>query len=174
MARPVIISCAVTGSGNTTQISPFVPITPKRIADDAIAAHAAGAAVVHIHVRNPETGAPSRDGALYREVVERIRAAAPQVILNLTTGIGARFSPDEADPNRNALNGMSSPEERISHVLELRPEICSLDVATMNFGAHAFINTPTISPASPARCARLGSSPSWRYSTLAMWRWRVT
>jgi uncharacterized protein (DUF849 family) len=142
MTRPVIISCAVTGSGNTTQISPFVPVTPKQIADDAIAAHTAGAAVVHIHVRNPETGAPSRDGALYREVVERIRAAAPQVILNLTTGIGARFSPDEADPNRNSLNGMSSPEERISHVLELRPEICSLDVATMNFGAHAFINTP--------------------------------
>ncbi|QLH13008.1 3-keto-5-aminohexanoate cleavage protein [Paracoccus pantotrophus] len=142
MSRPVIISCAVTGSGNTTGLSPHVPVTPQQIADDAIAAHEAGAAVVHIHVRNPETGAPSRDGALYREVVERIRDGAPSVVINLTTGIGARFSPDEADPNRNASDGMASPEERMSHVLELRPEICSLDVATMNFGAHAFVNTP--------------------------------
>ena len=142
MNRSVIISCAVTGSGNTTGISPFVPVTPKQIADDALAAHAAGAAVVHIHVRHPETGAPSRDVALYREVVERIRLASSFVILNLTTGIGARFSPDETDPNRNSAPGMALPEDRISHVLELKPEICSLDVATMNFGGHAFVNTP--------------------------------
>lgn len=142
MTRPVIISCAVTGSGDTTGSSRFVPVTPKQIAAEALAAHDAGAAVVHIHVRNPETGAPSSDIALYREVVERIRAADTSVILNLTTGIGARFSPDEADPNRNAAPGMALPEDRISHVLELNPEICSLDVATMNFGNHAFVNTP--------------------------------
>lgn len=142
MTRPVIISCAVTGSGDTTGASPHVPVTPKQIADDALAAHAAGAAVVHIHVRHPETGAPSRDITLYRDVVTRIRAAKTDVILNLTTGIGGRFSPDEGDPNRNASAGMASPEDRMNHVLELRPEICSLDVATMNFGKHAFVNTP--------------------------------
>jgi uncharacterized protein (DUF849 family) len=142
MSRPVIISCAVTGSGDTVAASRFVPVTPKQIADDALAAHAAGAAVVHLHVRHPETGAPSRDLALYRDVVSRIRAAKTDVILNLTTGLGARFSPDEVDPNRNAAPGMASPEDRMVHVLDLVPEICSLDVATMNFGRHAFVNTP--------------------------------
>lgn len=142
MSRPVIISCAVTGSGDTTGQSRFVPITPEQIADDALAAHAAGAAVVHLHVRNPVTGGPSRDLALYREVVERIRAATTEVIINLTTGIGARFSPDAQNPNHNASNGMASPVERMNHVLDLRPDICSLDVATMNFGKHAFVNTP--------------------------------
>ncbi|MCW1918101.1 3-keto-5-aminohexanoate cleavage protein [Rhodobacter sp. KR11] len=142
MSRPVIISCAVTGSGDTTGLSPHVPVTPAQIADDALAAHAAGAAVVHIHVRHPETGAPSRDLDLYRQVVTRIRAAGTGVILNLTTGIGARFSPDPVDPNRNASPGMAQPMDRMAHVLDLAPEICSLDVATMNFGKHAFVNTP--------------------------------
>ena len=142
MSRPVIISCAVTGSGDTTSHSPFVPITPKQIADDALAAHAAGAAIVHLHVRHPETGAPSRDIGLYREVVQRIRDSGSSVVINLTTGIGARFSPDESDPNRNASPGMALPEDRMNHVLELKPDICSLDVATMNFGKHAFVNTP--------------------------------
>ena len=142
MSRPVIISCAITGSGDTTSHSRFVPITPKQIADDALAAHTAGAAIVHLHVRHPETGAPSRDIVLYREVVQRIRDAGTSVVINLTTGIGARFSPDESDPNRNASAGMALPEDRMNHVLELKPDICSLDVATMNFGKHAFINTP--------------------------------
>ena len=142
MSRPVIISCAITGSGDTTSHSRFVPITPKQIADDALAAHTAGAAIVHLHVRHPETGAPSRDIVLYREVVQRIRDSGSSVVINLTTGIGARFSPDENDPNRNASPGMALPEDRMNHVLELRPDICSLDVATMNFGKHAFINTP--------------------------------
>lgn len=142
MSRPVIVSCALTGSGDTTKISPHVPVTPAAIAAEALAAHAAGAAVVHIHVRNPETGAPSRDVALYREAVGIIRDAASPVIINLTTGIGARFLPDEADPNRNAAPGIAMPEDRINHVLELRPDICSLDIATMNFGQHAFVNIP--------------------------------
>lgn len=142
MSRPVIISCAVTGSGDTTGQSRFVPITPGQIADDALAAHAEGAAVVHLHVRNPATGGPSRDLALYREVVGRIRAAKTEVIINLTTGIGARFTPDAQNPNHNASNGMAIPTERMNHVLDLRPDICSLDVATMNFGKHAFVNTP--------------------------------
>ena len=142
MSRTVIVSCAVTGSGDTVQISPYVPVTPKQIADDALAAHAAGAAIVHLHVRNPETGAPSRSVALYREVVDRIRGSGSPVLINLTTGIGARFTPDATDPNRNATPGMALPEDRVNHVLELKPEICSLDIATMNFGDHAFVNTP--------------------------------
>jgi uncharacterized protein (DUF849 family) len=117
-----------------------VPITPEQIARDALAAHAAGAAIVHIHVRDPATGKPSRDLALYRDVVGRIRESGADVLINLTTGIGARFSPDEVDPNRNASPGLASPEDRMEHVLDLRPDICSLDVATMNFGAHAFVN----------------------------------
>ncbi len=142
MSRPVIISCAVTGSGDTTGQSRYVPITPEQIACDALAAHAAGAAVVHLHVRNPDTGGPSREIKLYRDVVERIRAAKTEVIINLTTGIGARFSPDAHNPNLNASPSMASPADRMNHVLELRPDICSLDVATMNFGKHAFVNTP--------------------------------
>ncbi len=142
MSRPVIITCAVTGSGDTTAASPYVPITPEQIANEALKAHAAGAAIVHIHVRDPETGKPSRDIRLYRDVVGRIRQSGADVVINLTTGVGARFTPAEDDPNRNAVSGLASPEERMEHVLELRPEICTLDVATMNFGAHAFVNVP--------------------------------
>jgi uncharacterized protein (DUF849 family) len=140
MTRPIIVTCALTGAGKIA--SPHVPVTPAQIAAEALAAHAAGAAIVHIHVRDPETGKPSLDPALYREVVRIIRAANCGVLINLTTGVGARFVPDEADPNRNALLGMETPDARISHVLELRPDICSLDVATMNFSNYAFINTP--------------------------------
>jgi uncharacterized protein (DUF849 family) len=140
MSRPVIITCALTGAGDTTSNSPHVPITPEQIANEALAARAAGAAIAHIHVRDPETGKPSRDAVLYREVVRRIREAGGDVLINLTTGAGARFVPDVADPNRNAIPGMATPEERIAHVLELRPDLCSLDIATMNFGTHAFVN----------------------------------
>jgi uncharacterized protein (DUF849 family) len=142
MSRPVIITCALTGGGDTTSTSPYVPVTPEQIASEALAAAAAGAAIVHIHVRDPKSGKPSRELALYRDVVERIRSAEPNLVLNLTTGAGARFMPGDDDPNHNALSGMASPEERVAHVLELKPDICSLDVATMNFGAHAFVNVP--------------------------------
>ena len=142
MRNPVVITCAVTGSGDTTSLSPYVPITPEQIAADALAASAAGAAIVHIHVRDPATGAPSRDPELYRKTVGIIRASGDPVLINLTTGVGARFLPDDADPNRNASPGMASPEDRMAHVLTLKPDICSLDIATMNFGKHAFVNTP--------------------------------
>jgi len=141
MSRPVIISCAVTGSGDTTGISPYVPVTPEQIASEALAAREAGAAIAHIHVRSPETGKPSRRLDLYQEVVSRIREAKSDVIINLTTGPGARFVPEESDPNVNALPEMVLPEARAEHVVDLRPELCSLDVATMNFGERAFINT---------------------------------
>jgi uncharacterized protein (DUF849 family) len=141
--RPIVVSCALTGGGDTSGISPHVPVTPEQIAREALAVRSAGAAIVHIHVRNPATGKPSRDLALYRETVERIRDAGTDVIINLTTGPGARFVPDLADPARAGLgSALASPESRVAHVLALRPEICSLDVATMNFGAHAMVNIP--------------------------------
>lgn len=133
----------MTGSGDTTRNSPYVPVTPEQIANEALAAHKAGAAIVHIHVRDPGTGKPSRDLALYREVTHRIRDASSEVLVNLTTGIGARFMPSEEDPNRNSSAGLVSPEERVAHVVELRPDICSLDIATMNFGTYAFVNVPS-------------------------------
>jgi uncharacterized protein (DUF849 family) len=142
MSRPVIVTCALTGAADTTSRSPYVPITPEQIASEALAARKAGAAIVHIHVRDPQTGRPSRDLCLYREVVRRIRDAGSDVLINLTTGVGARFVPGDEDPNRNAMSGMVKPEERMAHVLELRPDICSLDIATMNFGTHAFVNIP--------------------------------
>jgi uncharacterized protein (DUF849 family) len=142
MSRPVIISCALTGGGDTSGLSPHVPVTPEQIASEALAARAAGAAIVHIHVRDPKTGKPSRENALYAEVVRRIRSTGSDVLINLTTGAGGRFVPDEADPNRNAIQGMASPEERMTHVLELRPDICSLDIGTMNFSSYAFLNLP--------------------------------
>jgi len=142
MSRPVIISCALTGGGDTTGSSPHVPVTPEQIANEALAARAAGAAIVHVHVRDPQTGKPSRDPALYREVVRRIRNSGSDVLINLTTGAGGRFVPDAADPNRNAIPGMATAEERMAHVLELRPDICSLDIGTMNFSSYAFVNLP--------------------------------
>ena len=143
MSRPVIITCALTGGMDNAHQSPYLPATPEEIARDALAARAAGAAIVHIHVRDPVTRKPSRELALYREVVARIRDAGSDVLVNLTTGAGARFIPDERDP-RNGGPGttMATPESRVEHILELRPDICSLDVATMNFGRHAFLNVP--------------------------------
>jgi len=142
MSPPVIISCALTGGGDTTGASPHVPVTPEQIANEALAARAAGAAIVHIHVRDPQTGKPSRDPALYGDVVRRIRASGSDVLINLTTGAGGRYVPDAEDPNRNASPGMATPEDRMAHVLELRPDICSLDVGTMNFSKYAFLNLP--------------------------------
>lgn len=143
MSRPVIITCALTGGMDNAHQSPHLPATPEEIAREALAARAAGAAIVHIHVRDPVTRKPSRELALYREVVARIRDAGSDVLVNLTTGAGARFVPDERDP-RNGGPGttMATPESRVEHILELRPDICSLDVATMNFGRHAFLNVP--------------------------------
>src|ERR1700722_5845581 len=111
MQRKVIISCAVTGSADTPGKNPAVPVTPQQIAQSAIDAAKAGAAIVHIHVRDPQTTRPSMDKALYREVVERIRASAVDVLINLTTGPGARFSHDESDPTKPGPDSvLRSPE----------------------------------------------------------------
>jgi uncharacterized protein (DUF849 family) len=139
----VIISCAVTGSITRPDQHPGLPITPAQIADAAIEAAGAGASIVHIHVRDPQTGAPSMELALYREVVDRIRASGVDLIINLTTGPGGRFLPGEDDPKIAAPGtNLLPPDKRVAHVLALRPDICSLDLNTMWFGTSVVINTP--------------------------------
>jgi uncharacterized protein (DUF849 family) len=139
----VMITCAVTGSADTQHIHPDLPITPDQIADSAIAAARAGATIVHIHVRDPETGGQSHEPAYYAHVVERIRSSGVDVVINLTTGMAADYVPSDDDP---AIGGPGTwfepPAARMRHIVELRPEICSLDVATMNFGDVIFANTP--------------------------------
>jgi uncharacterized protein (DUF849 family) len=143
MQRKIIISCAVTGSADSPGKNPAVPVTPEQIAKSSIDAAKAGAAVVHIHVRNPQTTKPSMDGALYREVVERIRASGTDVLINLTTGPGARFEHDPEDPTKaSPASTLRGPEDRVRHVVELRPDICSLDMGSLNMGSRVFINTP--------------------------------
>ncbi|MGH6901103.1 MAG: 3-keto-5-aminohexanoate cleavage protein [Geminicoccaceae bacterium] len=143
MAEKTIITCAVTGSITRPEQHPGLPITPQQIAAAAIDAAKAGAAIAHIHVRDPETGAPSMALELYREVVDRIRSSDTDLIVNLTTGPGGRFIPSDDDPKVAAPgSNLMRPEKRIEHVLALRPEICSLDLNTMWFGSSAVINTP--------------------------------
>jgi uncharacterized protein (DUF849 family) len=144
MNREVFITCAVTGSGGTQDRSPHVPRSPKQIADSAIDAAKAGAAIVHIHVRDPKTTKPSMDKALYRESVERIRDKNSDVIINLTTGPGARFFHDDKDPSKPSADSvLRGPADRVQHVMEIKPEICSLDMGSLNMGDRVFINTPT-------------------------------
>ncbi|WP_374441957.1 3-keto-5-aminohexanoate cleavage protein [Stella sp.] len=143
MDRKVIVTCAVTGGGDTVGKHPAVPVTPAEIATACVEAAKAGATVCHIHVRNPETGKPSMDPALYREVVARIRDSGTDLVINLTTGAGGRFVPGDVKPAEAGKGtNLATPAERVQHVEELRPEICSLDMGTMNFGPHVFMNTP--------------------------------
>ena len=142
MQRKVIISCAVTGSADTPGRNPAVPVTPQQIAQSALDAAKAGAAIVHIHVRDPETTKPSMELAHYRETVERIRDSGSDVVINLTTGPGARFAPGLDDPFAPAAGTtMRPPAERVRHIKELRPEICSLDMGSMNMGQAVFVNS---------------------------------
>ena len=144
MQRKVMISCAVTGSADTPRRNPAVRVTPEQIARSALDAAKAGAVIVHVHVRDPGTTRPSMDGALYREVVDRIRDSGSDVLINLTTGPGARFVPAEEDPQKPGPGTtMRPPAERVRHVVELKPDICSLDMGSMNMGPHVFVNTPT-------------------------------
>ena len=145
MNRDVFITCAVTGSGGTQDRSPKVPRSPKEIADSAIAAAKAGAAIVHCHVRDPETGAPSRKLAYYREVTDRVRDADVDVVLNLTAGMGGDIIFGGADKPFPVADGtdMIGAEERVAHVLECQPEICTLDCGTMNFAEADYVMTNT-------------------------------
>jgi len=146
MNREVFITCAVTGSGGTQDMSPHVPRSPEQIATAAIDAAKAGAAIVHCHVRDPETGKPSRDPALYREVTERIRDADTDVILNLTAGMGGdlMFDGTESMNRMSQKSDMAGAAERVQHVVDCRPEICTLDCGTMNFAEadYVMVNTP--------------------------------
>ena len=136
------LTCAVLGNFTTRAQNPSLPITPAEIARDCLAAARAGAAIVHIHVRDPETQQPSMEVALYREVVERIRDANDDLILNLTTGNGGRFDPSRHDPAvAGPKTNLLLPEDRVQHILALRPEIATLDLNTMVFGDEVVINT---------------------------------
>ncbi|MDH4110258.1 MAG: 3-keto-5-aminohexanoate cleavage protein [Gammaproteobacteria bacterium] len=141
--KPTILTCAVTGSFPTREHNRSLPVTPAEIAGECVAAARAGAAMCHIHVRDPKTGAPSMELAYYREVVERIRASDTDLIINLTTGPGGRYFPSDDNPAVAAPgSSLTTPERRIEHVLALRPEVCSLDLNTMWFGSGAVINSP--------------------------------
>jgi uncharacterized protein (DUF849 family) len=149
MNTEVFITCAVTGVGATTSRSELVPVTPEQIAAAGIEAAEAGAAIVHIHVRNPDTGGPSRDPALYRQVVERIRASGTDVVLNLTAGMGGDLvlgGVESPLPPSEEGTDMAGATERLAHVAELQPEICTLDCGTMNFaeGDYVMTNTPSM------------------------------
>ncbi|WP_299637260.1 3-keto-5-aminohexanoate cleavage protein [uncultured Ruegeria sp.] len=146
MNREVFITCAVTGSGGTQDRSPHVPRSPKQIAESAIAAAKAGAAVVHCHVRDPETGAPSRDLALYREVTDRIRDAEVDAVLNLTAGMGGDMvfgGIENPLPLAEAGTDLVGATERVAHIAECLPEICTLDCGTMNFAEADYVMTNT-------------------------------
>ena len=142
-APKVIITCAITGNLTQPEQSPYLPITPQQIADSALEDAEAGAAIAHIHVREPDTGRPSMSVELYRDVMDRIRSRNRSLIMNLTTGPGGRFVPSEADPKvAGPGTTLMAPELRVEHVELLRPDICTLDLNTMNSGGQVVINTP--------------------------------
>jgi uncharacterized protein (DUF849 family) len=146
MNKNVIITCAVTGAGDSWSRHPDLPVTPQQIADAAISAARAGAAVAHIHVRDPETGKGARDVELFRQVVDLVRESDTDVIINLTAGMGGDWFPDDDQPSLPGPGtDLAGPEERLAHVEALRPEICSLDCGTMNFGEnYVYVSTPRI------------------------------
>ena len=161
--REVFITCAITGSGDTAGKSDKVPVSPKDIADAALDAARAGAAVVHCHVRDPKTGKPSRKPELFREVSERIRDSQTDVVLNLTAGMGGDLvlggtnkplPPDDS-------SDMAGANERLQHIAECRPEICTLDCGTMNFGHGDYVmtNTPAMLRAMAAQMTALQVRP---------------
>jgi uncharacterized protein (DUF849 family) len=164
MNYDVFITCALTGAGDTVGRHPGVPVTPRQIAEAAIEAAKAGAAIAHIHVRDPETGKAARKVELYREVVERIRASDTDVVINLTAGMGGDVvfgqgeNPLPLDPSGTDMVGSS---ERLAHVEQLLPEICTLDCGTMNFalGDYVMTNTPSMSRAMAKKVQALGVRP---------------
>ncbi|MGW9381869.1 3-keto-5-aminohexanoate cleavage protein [Streptomyces albidoflavus] len=173
MTENVIITCALTGAGDTVRKSPHVPVTPEQIARNAVEAAAAGAAVVHIHVRDPETGDPSRDPKLYREVVERIKETGTDVVVNLTAGMGGDLVIDPDDPlthlpGTDLVGGL----ERLPHVEDLLPDICTLDCGSLNFGdgSNLYVSTPDMLRAGARRIQELGVRPELEiFDTGQLW-----
>ena len=157
-----MITCAVTGAGDTVGRHPGVPVTPEQVADAVIEAAKAGAAVAHVHVRDPETGKGSRDPALFREAVERIRDSGTDVVINLTAGMGGDWVPSDDDPSLPGPGtDMIGPAERLAHVEDLKPEICSLDCGTLNFGGgnEIYISTPAYLKAMAEQVKAWGVKP---------------
>ncbi len=157
----VFITCAVTGAGATTHKSDRVPITPAEIAASCIEAARAGAAIVHIHVRDPETGAPARDVDLYAEVADRVRSSDTDVVLNLTAGMGGDLVLGDVErplPPADDGTDLAGATERVEHVRRIRPEICTLDCGSMNFGEGDYVmtNTPATLEAMAAQMTELG------------------
>ena len=141
--KPTILSCAVTGSFTRPEHNDTLPVTPAEIAADCIAAARAGAAICHIHVRDPVSASPSMNLDYYEDVVKRIRASDTDLIMNLTTGPGGRYVPDDANPAIAAPEtSLTTPAVRTEHIVRLKPEICTLDLNTMWFGGGAMINSP--------------------------------
>ena len=174
MNKDVIISCAVTGAGDTVGKHPSIPVTPEQIASAAIEAASAGAAIAHMHVRDPETGKGSRDNELYKEVVSRIKDSGTDVIINLTSGMGGdiEIGPENDlmnfGPNTDFVNAL----ERLSHVEELLPDICSLDCGTLNFGDGnmIYVGTPEQLRIGAKRIQELGVKPELEvFDTGHMW-----
>ena len=165
MIHEVFITCAITGAGDTTGRSSHVPVTPEQIAASAVDAARAGAAVVHIHVRDPETGRGARDPALFRAVVERVRETDVDVVINLTAGMGGDLvlggAQSPLPPDAHGTD-MAGADERLAHVEELRPEICTLDMGSMNFAAggdYVMVNTPETLRAMARKVQELGVRP---------------
>lgn len=160
MNNEVIISCAVTGAGDTVGKHPAIPVTPRQIADAAIEAAKAGAAIAHLHVRNVETGKAGRDLANYREAVKLIRDSGVDIVINLTAGMGGDYA---YDPKNPAIPGpgsdLADAAERLAHVEELRPEICTLDCGSLNFGNGAFLATADLLRDMAARIQKMGVKP---------------
>ena len=163
MNRNVFITCAVTGSGSTQDKSPYVPRSAKQIAESAIAAAKAGAAIVHCHVRDPKTGAPSRKLVYYREVTDRIRDSNTDVVLNLTAGMGGDVVFGGVENPLPLVQGtdMAGAQERVAHIVECLPEICTLDCGTMNFAEADYVmtNTPGMLQAMGKMITELGVKP---------------
>ena len=158
------ITCAVTGSGNTVDKHPAIPKTPEEIANAAIDAAKAGAAIAHIHVRDPESGAPSRDPKYFAEVVERIRDSDTDVIINTTAGMGGDMvfgSGENPLPLNEKGTDMAGPLERLAHVEQCLPEICTLDCGTMNFAESDYVmtNTPGMLKTMARKVQELGVRP---------------
>ncbi|MBC3991096.1 3-keto-5-aminohexanoate cleavage protein [Streptomyces sp. AC563] len=173
MNEEVIITCALTGAGDTVGRSPHVPVTPRQIAASAVEAAEAGAAVVHVHVRDPESGAPSRDPRLYAEVVERIKETGTDVIINLTAGMGGDLVIDPERPLRQ-LPGtdLVSGLDRLPHVEQLLPDICTLDCGSLNFGdgSNLYVSTPDMLRAGAKRIQELGVRPELEiFDTGQLW-----
>ncbi len=172
----VFITCAVTGSGDTVGKSDKVPYTPEAIAADCIAAAKAGAAVVHIHVRAPETGAPSREVEYYAEVVDRIRASDVDPVINLTAGMGGDVtfgSVESPLPLAEAGTDMVGASERLDHVRKILPEICTIDCGSMNFGEGDYVmtNTPSILAEMARQVQELGVRPELEvFDTGHLWQ----